>query len=154
MNGTVLLPPGAWRAVPGGVPLPFVPLGEGAFVAAVLEGPGARCVLEAPAPPARCRVTVVPRPAASPSLALLAPRALRRPPRRHTEGPAEALARITAALAAGELDAALAAAAGMLLAAREAPATREGVAAILAHLAHHPLRRSPSLGAFVAALTE
>lgn len=147
--------PAAARLLPpAGAPLPFLPLGEGAFLAAVLEGPGSPCVLEAPAPPTRCRVTLAPRPAASPALALLAPRALRRGPRPQAADPAAGPARITAALAAGDLDAALAAAAEMLLTAREAPATREAVAAILSHLAHHPLRRSPALGAFVAALTE
>jgi hypothetical protein len=147
--------PAAARLLPpAGAPLPFAPLGEGAFLAAVLEGEGGHCLLEAPAPPAECRVRVLPRPAASSSLALLAPRALRRPPRQSGQDAAEAAARITAALAEGRLEAALAAAAELLLTAREAPATREAVAAILAHLAHHPLRRSPALGAFVAALMD
>ena len=58
------------------------------------------------------------------------------------------------ALAEQDLDTALGVAAEMLVSARQAPATRQAAATVLAHLARHPLARSPALGAFVAALTE
>lgn len=147
--------PDAARLVPPeGPPVHFLPAGAGGFAALPAVAAGARLVLQAAQPPARCRVVMVPHPAPSPSLALLAPRALLVP--RRSQGcnlPALA-ARITAALAAHNLDAALATAAEMLAAARERPETQAAIAAILAHLARHPLCRSPALGAFVAALME
>lgn len=106
-----------------------------------------------PTPP-RCRIATLPHPTPSPSLALLAPRALLTTSRALAFDSAAATTRITTALVAQNLDAALAAAAEMLAAARERPETQAAIAAILGHLARHPLCRSPALGAFVAALME
>ncbi|MBR0674495.1 hypothetical protein, partial [Neoroseomonas soli] len=58
------------------------------------------------------------------------------------------------ALGEHDLDSALAALADLLILAREDAATGAATAALLAHLARHPLCRSPSLGALAAALTE
>jgi hypothetical protein len=58
------------------------------------------------------------------------------------------------ALATHRLDTALGVAAEMLATARFAAATHSAVTAVLGHLVRFPLDRSPSLGAFVAALTE
>jgi hypothetical protein len=58
------------------------------------------------------------------------------------------------ALAALDLDGALAALADMLLLAREDAATVDAAGALLRHLARHPLLRGTTLGPLVAALTE
>jgi hypothetical protein len=147
--------PDAARLVPPeGPPVHFLPAGAGGFAALPAVAAGARLVLQAPQPPARCRIAMVPHPAPSPSLALLAPRALLVPPRAPGPDLAALSARVAAALAAQALDPALAAAAEMLAAGRGRPETAAAIAAILAHLARHPLCRSPALGAFVAALME
>ncbi len=148
------VPDAARLLPPDGPPLHFLPAGAGGFLAVLSSAAGARFTLQAPQPPARCRIATVPQPATSPSLALLAPRALLVPPRAPGFDAAAATARIAAALAEQDLDAALATAAGMLAAARERPETQAAIAAILGHLARHPLCRSPALGAFVAALME
>ena len=146
--------PAAARLLPPeGAPVHFVAVPGGGFLAAQVAA-GGRCTVQAPVPPSRCRVLLVPRPAASPSLALLAPRAVHRPSRPAPFDLAAARARIAAALGRQDLDAALGAAAEMLVAARQHPATQVAAAAVLDHLARHPLCRSPALGAFVAALTE
>ncbi len=90
----------------------------------------------------------------SPTLALLAPRAIRSPARRSPHDRAAGAARVAAALAACDLDTALGVVAEMLLADRDGEATRRATADVLAHLVRYPLDRSPALGAFVAALTE
>ncbi|MBW6398617.1 hypothetical protein KPL78_12200 [Roseomonas sp. HJA6] len=131
----------------------FVALPGAAFLA-VETVPGVSITIAAPAAPHRARAVFQPRFAASPALALLAPRAIRAPLRRPAYALAAGQARIDAALAAQALDTALGVAAEMLLAARDAPETHQAVAALLVHCARHPLARSPALGAFVAALTE
>ena len=136
-----------------GTPSAFLPLGEGAFAATTAET-GATFTIEAPTPPRRCQVFFLPRPEGSPTLALLAPRAIRRPARRAAYDLHAGRGRVSTALAAQELDTALGVVAEMLVVARSAEATRGAVMAVLAHLARYPLARSPSLGAFVAALTE
>ncbi|MBR0651828.1 hypothetical protein GXW78_19315 [Roseomonas terrae] len=134
-------------------PTPFRPFAAAAFCAATAEE-GAVFTIEAPAPPSQCRVLFVPRPHNSPSLALLAPRAVRSPAHGHAYDLDAGRARVGTSLAAQEIDTALGIAAEMLLAARDAEATRQAVIAILAHLARYPLARSPALGAFAAALVE
>ena len=143
--------PAAAHLLPGG--RAFVPLAGGAFIVAE-TATGEVLTFAAPAAPRHSHAVFHPRFAASPSLALLAPRALRAPARRVAYDLAAARARIEAALAAPALDTALGVAAEMLLAARGAPETRAGVTAVLAHCARYPLDRTPALGAFVAALTE
>ena len=90
----------------------------------------------------------------SPTLALMAPRALRSPARRQPYDLAAGRERVAGALAAFELETALGAVAEMLVVAPRDALTQAAVAAVLDHLARHPLSRSPALGAFVAALTE
>ena len=138
---------------PAGAPIPFLPLAGAAFLATAAEA-GAAFAIEAPAPPLQCRVLCLPRPRQSPTLALLAPRAIRSPARRPAYDLDAGQRRIAEALAEQDLDTALGVAAEMLVSARQAPATRQAAATVLAHLARHPLARSPALGAFVAALTE
>lgn len=146
--------PGAARLVPAqGVAISFLALADCAFLALTAEA-GARFTIEAPSAPRRCDLRLLARPATSPTLALFAPRAIRSPARRPAYDLDAGRERVTVALAAQELDAALGVAAEMLAAARSAAATQGAVAAVLGHLARYPLARSPSLGAFVAALTE
>ncbi|MEO3474422.1 hypothetical protein AAFN86_21320 [Roseomonas sp. CAU 1739] len=146
--------PGAARLLsPEGLPQAFLPLADAAFLATVAED-GAAFTIEAPATPRLCRVVFVPRPAASPSLALLAPRSIRSPVRHAAYDLAAGQRRVSAALMVQDLDTALGVAAEMLLSARGAAATQAAIAAVLSHLARYPLARSPALGAFVAALTE
>ena len=146
--------PGLARLVHAdGMPQPFLPLATAAFVATAAPD-GAAFTIEAPAPPQRCRVMFVPRPANSPSLALLAPRAIRSPLRHAIYDLVAGQRRTVAALAAQDLDTALGVVAEMLAAARGAVATQAAIVAVLAHLTCYPLARSPALGAFVAALTE
>lgn len=146
--------PGAARLVPAqGSAMAFLALGDEAFAATVTEA-GAGFTIEAPVPPLRCEIRFLPRPATSPSLALFAPKAIRSPARRPAYDLDAARERVATALAGQELDVALGVAAEMLAASRSAAATHSAVAAVLAHLARYPLARSPSLGAFVAALTE
>ena len=146
--------PGAARLLPStGAPTAFRPLGDAAFLAGAAET-GATFAITAPAPPLHCRVVFLPRPRQSPTLALLAPRAIRAPARRAAYDLEAGRARVVAALAAQELDTALGVVAEMLAVARADAATGQAVAAVLAHLARYPLARSPALGAFVAALTE
>lgn len=148
------VPDAARLLPPEGPPAHFLAAGAGGFLAVLSSAAGARFTLQAPQPPARCRIATLPHPTPSPSLALLAPRALLTPSRALAFDSAAATTRITTALVAQNLDAALAAAAEMLAAARERPETQAAIAAILGHLARHPLCRSPALGAFVAALME
>lgn len=131
----------------------FVPIAGAAFLVAETER-GQSLTVAAPIAPFHARAIFQPRFAASPALTLFAPRAIRAPHRRPRYDLAAGQARIDAALAAQAIDTALGVAAEMLLAAREAPETRQAVAALLAHCARHPLARSPALGAFVAALIE
>ncbi|GGJ11527.1 hypothetical protein [Neoroseomonas lacus] len=146
--------PGAVRLVPAqGAAIAFLALSDSAFVAVTAER-GTRFTIEAPSRPLSCQVRFLAHPATSPSLALFAPRAIRSPARRPAYDLEAGRERVTASLAAQELDAALGVAAEMLAAARSAAATRGAVTAVLGHLARYPLARSPSLGAFVAALTE
>ncbi len=146
--------PGAARLrAPGNAPTAFLPLGDAAFLASTAKA-GATFTITAPAPPLRCRVVFLPRPRQSPTLTLLAPRAIRSPARRAAYDIEAGRGRVVAALAAQELDTALGVVAEMLAAARADAATGQAVAAVLAHLARYPLARSPALGAFVAALTE
>lgn len=137
----------------GGTPQTFLPLAEGAFLATATED-GAVFTIEAPVAPMRCRVVFVRPPASSPTFALLAPRALRRPRRPASYDPVAGQGRVVAALAVHDLDTALGVAAEMLVATPRAGQTLAAVATVLAHLARFPLSRSPALGAFVAALTE
>ena len=146
-------PAGARLLPHDGAPIPFLPLAGAAFLATAAEA-GAAFAIEAPVPPLHCRVLCLPRQRQSPTLALLAPRAIRSPARRPAYDLEAGQRRIADALAKQELDTALGVAAEMLVSARQAAATRHAVAAVLAHLARHPLARSPALGAFVAALTE
>jgi hypothetical protein len=139
---------------PDAPPQPFRVLGDVAFAAVAAVAEGAAVTIEAPAPPLECRVVFVPRPAASPSLALLAPRAIRAPRHPAPHDLDAARSRLDMALAAQEIDTALGVVAEMLVVARAAGATRQAVLDVLAHLARYPLARSPALGAFVAALTE
>ena len=138
---------------PTGAATAFLALADSAVAAVVAEA-GGRFTIEAPAPPLRCHVRFLARPLTSPTLALLAPRAIRSPARRAAYDIEAGRDRVIAALAAQQLDTALGIAAELLATARSAPATQGAVAAVLGHLARYPLARSPSLGAFVAALTE
>jgi CBS-domain-containing membrane protein len=144
---------GAVLHAPCGEATAFAALGGTGFAGTVAEaGEGFR--ITAAAPPRRCLVLL--RRAGRPSATLGAgfPRAVARPPRRAAPGTAATRARMDAALAAQDLDAALAALAELLLLAREEAATPEAARALLAHLARHPLCRGPALGALAAALTE
>lgn len=105
-------------------------------------------------PARRCVVLGLPPSRHSPTLDAVLPRALARPARRPAPDLGAARARMDTALAEGDLDAALAAVADLLILARGAPETLAAVAALLAHLARHPLCRGAGLGALVAALTE
>ncbi len=165
VRGTLLLPtagtvtvtaegwddPAAAHLLPGG--RAFVPIADAAFIAVEAEA-GEVLTFAAPSAPRRSHAAFHPRAVASPSLALLAPRAIRAPARRPAYDLAAARARIEAALAAQAHDTALGVTAEMLLAARGAAETRAAVAVVLAHCARYPLARTPALGAFVAALTE
>lgn len=132
-------------------PVPLMAFGTQAFASVpVVAGDAMR--LRAASRPARCLVLGLPQPRHSPTLAAAWPRALARPHARRGLDLAECRARMERALAAQDLDAALAAVADMLLAAREDPATLAAIAALLAHLARHPLCRGTGLGAFAAAL--
>ncbi|MBR0683442.1 hypothetical protein GXW74_23350 [Roseomonas eburnea] len=136
-----------------GPELPFLRLGGTAFATGSTL---AREVfrLHALTPARRCVVIGLPAPRHSPTLDAFLPRALARPATRPAPDLPAARARMDAALAGQDLDGALAALADLLILARDAPATRDAVAALLAHLARHPLCRSLGLGAFAAALTE
>lgn len=109
--------------------------------------------ITAPAPPRLCLVLLRAVPVASPSLSGAWPRALLRGARR-PGGDAAARATMDAALAAQDLDGALAALADMLAVAREDDATQQAAAALLRHLARHPMLRGAALGALAAALIE
>jgi hypothetical protein len=146
--------PATARLLPDeGAPIAFLSLQDAAFATAIVTR-GTAFTIEAPSPPLRCRIVLTPSAGVSPTLALLAPRAIRSPARRAAYDLDAGRRRVDAALAAQDLDTALAVVAEMLVAARGAAATQAAVAGVLAHLARHPLCRSASLGAFVAALTE
>jgi hypothetical protein len=131
----------------------FVLLGGTAF--AMLEAAsGAALVLRAPAPPPACRVVLPVATRHSPTLDGMWPRAIARPAAPPAPGPAARRTLLEAALAAGDLDGALGQMADMLAAARGAPETLDAARLLLGHLARHPFRRSPRLGALAAALTE
>jgi hypothetical protein len=184
MSGVVVLPPDAWQAegalaqarftAPGegriaiwaegadaaprlhradGREQDFAVLGDCAFAACdAVAGEALR--ITAPAPARRCLVLLRAAGGPSPSLAAGWPRALARPARRAAPELPATRARMDAALAEGALDAALAALAEMLVLARDDAATTEAAAALLRHLARHPMLRGPALGALAAALTE
>jgi hypothetical protein len=180
MSGALLLPPDAWHAdgarfaAPGagrlsvwaegadgtamlhradGGAVGFAVLGGCAFAGCDVVAQEALRIT-APVPPRRCLVLLRAVPAASPSLSGAWPRALLRPPA-HLDNEAAALrARMDAALAAQDLDGALAALADMLAVARGEAATQQAAAALLRHLAHHPMLRGAALGALAAALIE
>ncbi len=109
--------------------------------------------ITAPAPPRRCLVLLRGAGAASASLSAF-PRAVIALPRRAAEDMAATRAAMDAALAAQDLDGALAALAELLVLAREDDATQQAAAALLRHLAAHPMLRGAALGALAAALTE
>ncbi len=132
-------------------PAPLVALGGLAF-ASVLVAAGDAMRLRAASRPQRCVVLGLPQARHSPTLAAFWPRALARPAARRGPDLAACRARMAAALAAQDIDAALAPVADMLLAAREDPATLAAIGALLAHLARHPLCRGTGLGTFAAAL--
>lgn len=133
--------------------LPFVRLGETAIAIGEAEA-GDVFRLQGLTPARRCVVLSLPEPRHSPVLDAFLPRAIARPVRRPAPDLAAARARMDTALAEQDLGTALAALADLLILAREEPVTRAATAALLAHLARHPLCRSPALGAFAAALTE
>ena len=146
--------PGAARLVPAtGAPIDFRPLGDNAFVATTATMAEA-FVIEAPVAPQRCQLVFLAPPSTSPTLSLLAPRAIRRPAHRQAYDLDAGRRRVASALSEQELDTALGVATEMLVVSRVAATTRAAVLDVLAHLARYPLSRSPSLGAFVAALTE
>lgn len=131
----------------------FAVLGGCAFAGCdALAGEALR--ITAPAPPRRCLVLLRAAGGLSPSLAMGWPRAIARPAARAAHELPATRARMDAALAEGALDAALAALAEMLVLARDDAATAEAAAALLRHLARHPMLRGPALGALAAALTE
>jgi hypothetical protein len=132
---------------------PFVAFGASAFAVTRAEA-GEVFRITAPAPPRFCFVLLRGEGGPSATLGVGFPRAVARPPRHAPPELAATRARMDAALAAQELEAALAALAEMLLLARDHAATAAAAAALLAHLARHPLCRGPSLGALAAALTE
>jgi hypothetical protein len=137
----------------GAPPEGFLALGDTAFAAIpALAGLSVRIL--APAPPSRCVVLGVAEPAGSATLAGFWPRAMLRAPRPAAIDLDAARRRLDAALVEQDLDGAIALLADMLLLARDAPQTMAAAAGLLAHLAQHPLCRSPRLGALVAALTE
>ena len=145
-EGTCLMPQ-------DGVPWLFHQLGATAFA----SGPaiaGQRFRLIAPAVPARCLVLVLPEAGPSPTLDAFLPRAVACPAAHPPADPATARAWMEAALAAQDLDGALAAIGDMLLRARGMPETDAALAHLFAHLARHPLCRGAGLGALVAAITE
>jgi len=145
----------AARLVPqAGPDLPLQRLGGTAFATIGDATAGEAFRLRAPAPARRCVVLALPASPHSPTLDAVLPRALARPAARPAFDLPAARARLDAALAEQDLDGALAALADLLILARQAPATLDAAAALLAHLARHPLCRSPSLGALAAALTE
>jgi hypothetical protein len=183
MSGVVVLTPDAWRvggalaqahfAAPGdgriaiwaegagaarlhradGQVQDFAVLGGCAFaVCDALAGEAFR--ITAPAPPRRGLVLLRAAGVPSPSLAMGWPRAIARPARRAAPELPATRARMDAALSEGEIDAALAALAEMLVLARDDAATTEAAGALLRHLARHPMLRGPALGALAAALTE
>ena len=136
-----------------GAALGFTVLGGSAFsICEVAAGEALR--LTAPASPRRCTLLLRAPAGASPSLGAGWPRAGARPPRRRPPELAATRARMEAALVEGDLDAALAALAEMLLLARADAATLDAAAGLLRHLARHPMLRGAGLGAMVAALTE
>ena len=146
-------PPRATLSVDGGVPVPFADLGGVAFAAAPVSA-GARVTVTLPDRPLRCVLDGIAEGGASPVLAATWPEAIARPLAAGAPDLAGARARVEAALAGHDLDAAMAALAEMLLVARGAPETHATAAAILVFLGRHPLCRSPRLGAMAAALTE
>jgi hypothetical protein len=183
MSRVVVLPPDAWRAegaleqarvtAPGdgriaiwaegadgarlhradGRVQDFAVLGGCAFaVCDALAGEALR--ITAPVRPRRCLVLRRATGGPSPSLAAGWPRALAGRAPHGAPELAPTRARMDAALADGELDAALAALAEMLVLARGDAATTEAAGALLRHLARHPMLRGPALGALAAALTE
>lgn len=136
-----------------GVPWPLRQLGATAFASgAATAGQGFR--LLAAAVPARCLVLALPEAGPSPTLDAFLPRAVARPAAHPPTDPAAARAWMEAALAAQDLDGALAALGDMLLRARGTPDTDAALVAFFAHLARHPLCRGAGLGALVAAITE
>lgn len=143
----------ATLAIDHGPPAPFTELAGIAFATAPARA-GARVLVALPERPLRCLVTGIAADGPSAIVSPFWPEAIARPVAAARPDLAATRARMDAALAEFDLDAALAALAGMLLAARGAPETRAAVAAILAFLARHPLCRSPRLGAMAAALTE
>lgn len=180
MSRVLVLPASAWTPQPGGghaarvaapatgrlaiwaeagearlssPTLSFQSLGRIAFAAGPAAA-GETFRLHAPAPPQHCIVLGLPTPRHSPTLDAFLPRAVARPVQEPAPDLDATRARMDTALADGDLDAALAAVAELLILARDAPATLDAVAALLAHLARHPLCRSAALGALVAALTE
>jgi hypothetical protein len=144
---------GAVLRAPCGEDTAFVAFGASAFAATVAEA-GEAFRIAAAAPPRRCLVLLRGEGRPSATLGAGFPRAVARPPRRAAAEPAATRARMDAALAAQDLDAALAALADLLLLAREEAGTLDAARALLAHLARHPLCRGPALGALAAALTE
>jgi hypothetical protein len=183
MSRVVVLPPDAWRvegalpqahfAAPGdgritiwaeganaarlhradGQVQDFAVLGGSAFAGCdALAGEAFR--MTAPTTPRRCLVLLRAGGGPSPSLAMGCPRAVARPARSGAPEAAATRARMDAALAESELDAALAALAEMLVLARDDAATTEAAGALLRHLARHPMLRGAALGALAAALTE
>jgi hypothetical protein len=184
MSHAMLLPPGAWQADGALAQARFVAPGagrlcvwaEGADGQAVLhraDGAAigfdvlggsafAGCEVAAREPlritaqvaPRRCLVLLRGADVATASLCGAFPRAVIAPPRRATEDTATSRAAMEAALAAQDLDGALAALADLLVVAREDAATQQAAAALLRHLAAHPMLRGAALGALAAALTE
>ena len=143
----------ATLAVAGDAPLAFADLAGVAFAATPARA-GARVVVTLPERPLRCVVSGIAEEGPSAILAGVWPEAIARPVVANPPDLAAAVARVEAALARFDLDAALAVLAEMLLAARGAPQTQAAAAAILEFLGRHPLCRSPRLGAMAAALTE
>lgn len=160
VTGRILAWAEGWAQADGAVlvagdapPEGFRMLGATAFAAAPVQA-GLALRIRASAPAGRCVLLGVPQGAGSATLAGLWPRALQRAPRPPGIDLDAARARLDAALAAHDIEGAIAVLADMLLLARAAPQTMAAAAALLAHLAAHPLCRSPRLGALVAALTE
>ena len=136
-----------------GVPWPLRQLGATTFASgAATAGQGFRLI--APVVPTRCVALSLPEAGPSPTLDAFLPRAIARPAVHPPPDATAPRAWMEAALAAQDLDGALAAIGDMLLRARGAPETDAALVAFFAHLARHPLCRGGGLGALVAAITE
>lgn len=136
-----------------GTAVGFEVLGATAFAVCAVT-PREPLRITAPAAPRRCLVLLRGADVASASLSGAFPRAVSAPSRTAPPDMAAVRATMDAALAAQDLDGALAALAEFLVLARGDDATHQAAAALLRHLARYPMLRGAALGALAAALIE